>query len=203
MLSSLCSGRKRIRIYIFILIAANIAFAEERVGIMLEKNSPEITNHYSTNIQELVSSWQQFLFQNPWHELIKNRTPLKVGCGTVYELPNFLNRPNEDFAIVDMRDILYAEPHYHPENDYEIYFVLQGTAIVVVGRFEHHVKRGDVIVISPNKAHFTIPDENYVLACVNTPPYNPEHFIVLTETNENFEFDKEQFDRLVSARLKI
>jgi len=166
---------------------------------MLEKSTLPIINHYSPDIQDLVYAWQQFLLEHPWQELIKNRAPLKVGCGTVYELPNYLNRPNEDFAIVDMGAIIYAEPHYHPENDYEIYFVLQGTAIVVVGKVEYHVKPGDVIVIPPNKAHFTIPDAEYVIACVNTPPYNPEHYIKLTESNAAFEFDKKQFDRLKNA----
>lgn len=169
---------------------------------MLEKNSLAITSHHGPDIQELVSAWQQFLLQHPWQELIKNRTPLRVGCGAVYELPNFLNRPNEDFAIVDMGAILYAEPHYHPENDYEIYFILQGTAIVVVGKVEHYVKAGEVVVIPPSKAHFTIPDAEYVIACVNTPPYNPEHYIKLAESNAVFEFDKEQFDRLLEIKSK-
>lgn len=158
-----------------------------------------MNNKGQNNFQELVSAWQQFLKDNPWQGLLGSCVPLHENCGTVYELTNFLNRPNENFAIVDMRVIPHAEPHYHPENDYEFYFVLQGTAIVVVGKEENHVKPGDVVVIPPNKAHFTIPDAEYVIACVNTPPYNPEHYIKLTESNTFFEFDKDQFDRLRNA----
>ncbi len=142
-------------------------------------------------IQELVLAWQNFLASNNWLELIRN-CPLIYGkCGTVYDLPNFLNRPNECFAIVDMRSIEFAEPHYHPDDNFEIYFVLQGMARVVVGHVEQQVKAGDVIVIPPNKAHFTIPDENYVIACVNTPPYKPEHYIAVNEANAAaVEFDR-------------
>ena len=50
--------------------------------------------------------------------------PKPTGCGPVYELKNPIERPNESFAIADMREIQVAEPHYHPET--EIYFVLEG-----------------------------------------------------------------------------
>lgn len=160
-----------------------------------------MSQHSTTvDIDKLIYEWQSFLSNHEWQELIQGFEPLYAPCGIIYELPNYLDRENENLAIVDMRNIKVAEPHYHPDEDVEIYFVLQGTARVIVGRNEYFVKAGDVVVIPPNKAHFTFPDAEYVIACVNTPPYKPEHHISLYETNETVEFDRELFERMLSAR---
>ncbi len=150
----------------------------------------------SIEIDQLIHAWQKFLSNHTWQELTQNVDPIHGGCGPVYELPNYLNRENENLAIVDMRNIKVAEPHYHPHENIEVYFVLQGTARVIVGRNERFVQVGDVVIIPPNKAHFTFPDENYVIACVNTPPYKPENYIPLYETNEAVEFDREYFESM-------
>jgi mannose-6-phosphate isomerase-like protein (cupin superfamily) len=141
----------------------------------------------AAHIQPIVSAWQDFLNTSNWQKIIKGCAPLYGPCGIVYELPNFLNRPNEGLAIVDMRQLDFAEPHYHP--DLEIYFVLQGEALVVVGYETYKVKKGDVVVIAPFKAHYTIPDDNFVIACVNIPPYTPESYIPLNESNHAVDFD--------------
>lgn len=117
--------------------------------------------------------------------------PINGNCGIVYELPNFLKRPNEGFAIVDMRELAFTEPHYHP--DLEIYFVLQGQALVIVGNEKYAVQQGDVVVIPPFKAHYVIPNDECVIACINTPPYTPESYIPLKESNTAVEFDSELF----------
>lgn len=166
-------------------------------SIMLAKNKIEISFQNHVDIKEIVSAWRCFLAsKNNWQELISGCPAIPSKCGLVYELPNFLNQADEGFAIVDMRELSFAEPHYHPDNDIEVYFVLQGTALVVVGKHELRVATGDVIVIPPNKAHFTIPDNNFVIAVVNTPPYTPEHHIVLTESNSLVDFNQDQFERL-------
>lgn len=151
------------------------------------------------SIQILVAAWQDFLNTSDWQKLIRNAAPKPSGCGLVYELPNYLNRPEESFTIADMRALDFAEPHYHPTDNYEIYLVLQGEAVVVVGGEEQKVKTGDVVVIPPDTAHFTIPDKNFVIAAVNTPPFKPENYIKLTETESNpaFRFDAEQFNRIL------
>lgn len=150
-----------------------------------------------THLNEVVSAWQHFLATTDWRSLLDGVTPIVTGCGMVYDLPNFLQRPNEGFAIVDMRQLWYAEPHYHPADNIEIYFVLQGTACVVVGTQEHHVKTGDVVIVPPLMAHFTIPDKQYVIAAINTPPFDPVNYIKVDESNEAVMFDKAQFLRLV------
>ncbi len=146
-------------------------------------------------IQELIAAWQQFFnSKNSWQEFIQDCRPITSPNGMIYELPNFLNRDNESFAVVDMRKIAFAEPHYHP--DLEIYFVLQGTADVFVGGNKQAASAGDVVIIPPYKAHFTIPDKNFIIGCVNTPPYRPESYLVLTESNLSVGFDRHQFTLL-------
>lgn len=158
------------------------------------------TQHSYTSIQETILAWQPFLATIDWHILIQSNTPLHGGCGAIYELPNFLNRSNEDLCIADMRTITYAQPHYHPTGNTEIYFVLAGTAMVVVGEKTYNAQKGDVIIIEPNIAHFTIPDSEYVIAVVHTPPFKPENYIVVEETNLSVRFDRAQFDMLIAVK---
>lgn len=153
-------------------------------------------------LNELVTQWQNFFNINPsWQDMVHGYAPITTGCGIVYELPNFLNRPNEGLAIVDMRQLSFAEPHYHPNDCIEIYFVLQGTALVVIAGRQQQVRAGDVVVIPSNQAHFTIPDDEYVIGVINTPPYTPESYVVLEESNADVAFDYDQF-KTMSVRKK-
>lgn len=155
----------------------------------------EITN---TCIETIVIAWQNFFKTNDWKKLILNRKPHRSPCGLVYELPNFLHRSNEGLAIVDMQNISFAEPHYHPDHNVEIYFVMQGSGLVVVGKEDNHIKTGDVLVIPANKAHFTIPKKGFVIAAINTPPYNSSNYIPLTKSDLSVDFDYNYFKRLVN-----
>jgi mannose-6-phosphate isomerase-like protein (cupin superfamily) len=151
----------------------------------------------SNALKETITAWQAFLAQHPWQTLIKNVTPKEIGCGRVYELPNFLNRPNESLAIADMRHIPFSEPHYHPKGNTEIYFVLAGHALVVVGNKERKVQPGDVITIPPLTAHYAVPDKEFVIAAVIMPPFQPDHYVVLTHTEPAVHFNEEQFKKLI------
>ena len=147
-------------------------------------------------ITTVITVWQDYLKNNKdWENGIKDITPKRTGCGLVYELTNPIDRPNESFAIADMRNLKYAEPHYHVET--EIYFVLQGSGKIVVRDQVYDVERDSVVVIPPNESHFTIPHEKLVLAVVNTPPFAAEHYIVLNKSNGEHGFDKKQFEKLV------
>ncbi len=150
------------------------------------------------SIDETINVWQEYLMSMAaWHTLIKDIEPKQTGCGPVYELTNPINRPHESFAIADMRNILFAEPHYHANGETEIYFVLQGNGLIVIGGEEQTLQKGSVVATLPNTAHFTIPHEELVLAVVNTPPFQAENYIVLSESNEQVKFDKNQFDKLI------
>lgn len=156
-------------------------------------------------MRDRAEVWKQFLSkpENHWQKLVGSHTPICSPCGTVYPLGNPFQKPDESFAIVDMRNITFAKPHYHPETDVEVYIVLQGSACVVVGYEEFQVKQGDALVIPPNTTHFTIPDNEFVLAVINTPPYKPEHNILVFKHDPSTSFDYEQFQRLTgNAKLQ-
>lgn len=165
-------------------------------------SSIEIQNVSST--QETIIAWQNFIYsKKDWQDIVVGTIPKHIGCGVIYELPNFLHRADESFAIADMRQIAFSEPHYHPRGHVEIYFVIQGNALVVVGGKEHYVSAGDVIIIPSEYAHFVIPDNQFVIGVVNTPPFKSENYRVITETNPAFGFDLEQFRRLISSEVSI
>jgi mannose-6-phosphate isomerase-like protein (cupin superfamily) len=143
------------------------------------------------DVTNLIGAWNTFFNKNNWTDLTAGLSPINGGCGLVYELPNFLNRPNESIAIVDMRQVVVAEPHYHPHT--EVYFVLHGEALVVIGKEKRSVKAGDVVVIPPYQAHYTLPNDEFIIACVNTPPFRLEHYIPLTSSNDAVDFDYAEF----------
>lgn len=159
---------------------------EQRVHIKAGKQSTS---------DNCIQAWHYFLQKHNWHDLIKDREPHISGCGKVYELPNYLHRKHESFAIVDMRSLTYAEPHYHPIGT-EIYLVLQGTGLVVIGNQQQSVQKGDTVVIPPCKAHFTIPDANFVIAVFNLPAFDQRNYIKLVASNSTVEFDALVFKKL-------
>lgn len=143
----------------------------------------------------VVAAWKRYLDSvSDWERLVEGVVPKETGNGLVYELRSPIDRPGESFAVVDMRGLGVTEPHYHTNGEIEIYFVLSGGGIVVVGGEEYEVGPGSVIVTPPDTAHFTVPSGDLVLAVVNTPPFNPDNYKVLTGSNPDVGFDQGQFD---------
>lgn len=149
-------------------------------------------------MDELIIYWKKYIsgIEN-WQSIIKGITPKQTGCGPLYELPNLPDRPNESFAIADMRNIKYVEPHYHTNGDSEIQFVLQGSGLMVNNGVEERIVKGSVIIIPPEVAYFIIIEHDLVVAAINTPPFKPEDYIVVKESNTRVGFDKGQFKRLI------
>ena len=148
-------------------------------------------------IDQVVAAWTAYTDTiQDWQTLVEGVEPKQTDCGSVYELPNPIDRPNESFAIADMRDLKYSEPHYHANGEVEIYIVLTGLGKVFVGGEESELRPGSVSVTPPETTHFTIPTDNLTLAVVNTPPFNPNNAISITETDASVGFDKQQFDAL-------
>lgn len=144
-------------------------------------------------INKIIQKWQQYLQTiEDWKNLITHIVPKECGCGLVYELPDISDSKNESFAIADMSNLRISEPHYHPE--LEIYFILQGTGLVVVGNTEYSVQKKSIVVIDPNIAHYTVPEKNLVMAVVNMPPFNPQNYMPLMDDNAQVQFSKKQFD---------
>jgi len=144
-------------------------------------------------IDKIIQKWQQYLHAiEDWKKLITNTVAKECGCGLVYELPHIATCSDESFAIADMSNLRISEPHYHPE--LEIYFILQGTGLVVVGNTEYSVQKKSIVVIDPNIAHYTVPEKNLVMAVVNMPPFNPQNYMPLMDDNAQVQFSKKQFD---------
>ena len=149
------------------------------------------------NYDNLVAVWQEYLSNVfEWESLVEGVKPKQTNCGPIYELDNPIDRPQESFAISDMRAVAVAEPHYHTGGESEIYFVLTGTGTVVVAGEEHNVRAGSVVVTQPEQAHFTIPERDLVMAVVNTPPFAAERVVDLHDSLKRVGFDLEQYDRL-------
>ena len=155
-------------------------------------NKPEVT--------ALIAAWQQYVDGlDDWQELVQGLTPKKGYCGPIYEPTSPLERPNESFAIADMREIKVAEPHYHTNDEVEIYFVVSGSGLTVLGGKELEITAGDVIVTPTNTAHFTVPQHDLVLIVINTPPFNPENSVHLDVSNPDVGYDHEQYLRLLEG----
>lgn len=132
------------------------------------------------DIQETVDAWGSYLEDvTDWEALVNGVQPKVVGCGSVYELSNPINRPGESFAIADMRELDLAEPHKHVNGETEIYFVLRGVGKISVGSEISSLYRGVSIVTPPDTVHITKPGKGLVLAVVNTPPFNPDNYVVV------------------------
>ena len=157
-----------------------------------------IYNTKSTaEIEGLIAAWQQYIAtMGDWQKVVEGVTPKETYCGPVYEPASPLDRPNESFAIADMRAIKVAEPHYHDNGEMEIYFIISGSGLTVVGGEELEIKAGDVIVTPPETAHFTIPKGNLVMIVINTPPFNPDNNIHVDETKAGVKYDHEQYKKL-------
>jgi mannose-6-phosphate isomerase-like protein (cupin superfamily) len=160
----------------------------------------EVARHKDRDIDGVVAAWQRFLRTAVWQKLVEGVEPKQTGCGPIYELPNPIDRPNESFAIADMRNLPFAAPHYHANGEVEIYFGLQGSGTVVTGGVPQRFGQGDVIVTPPETAHFTLPESDLVLAVVNTPPFNPNNAVNLTESKPSVRFDQTQFEELTAGR---
>jgi mannose-6-phosphate isomerase-like protein (cupin superfamily) len=148
-----------------------------------------------TDANKIVYAWQPYLDAiNDWQKLVEGLEPKPTGCGPIYELGHPLpERAPEEFAIADMRNVLVAEPHYHPNGETEIYIVLSGQGKVIVGGKEIDLQKGSVVVTPPNTAHYTVPKENLVLAVINSPSFNPANYVPIVESDASVGFNKDQF----------
>ncbi len=139
-----------------------------------------MANH---EIDAVLAAWTPYINSiDNWESLVEGVTPKETNCGPVYEIPNPIDRPGESFAIADMRGVEHAEPHYHANGETEIYVVLSGLGKVVVGGVESQLEPGTVSVTPPDTAHYAIPTDNLVLAVINTPPFEFENVVPVTET---------------------
>jgi len=153
---------------------------------------------HAPEIEEVVKAWQSYIAtMGKWQEVVDGIVPKETDCGPIYELDDSQARPHESFAISDMRDVRVAKPHYHT-GETEIYIVLSGSGLTVVGGEELRIHTGDVVITPPQTAHFTIPDHNLVMAVINTPPFNPANVMPLDTTHTEVKYDHDQYTKLTA-----
>lgn len=150
------------------------------------------------DVDDVIAMWSAYFTQSGgnWEQLVLGVEPKETGCGLIYELDNPIDRPLEDLAIADMRALTFADPHYHLNDEIEIYFVLQGTGTVVVGNATYEVGPEDVVVTHPGTAHYTIPHDQLVVGVVNTPPFNSANYVSIRESDPSVGFDAARFEQL-------
>lgn len=152
-----------------------------------------------SHIDEIVKVWKEYVDSiEDWQPLVDGVEPKQTSCGPVYEPQSPLTDRPETFAISDMRNIEVATPHYHANGETEIYFVIQGSGLTVVGGEEKRIQKGSVVITPPNTTHFTIPEKDLVMVVINSPSFNPANNIDIQETDSALKFDKEQYQRLIS-----
>lgn len=148
-------------------------------------------------MDELVKVWQKYVDSlNDWQSVVSGVTPKQTVCGPVYEPPSPLPGRTETFAISDMRGVKVAHPHYHKNGETEIYFVIQGSGLTVVGGKEIPIEKGSVVVTPPDTTHFTIPSKDLVIMVINTPSFNAMNIVEPQETDPAVKFDKDQYEKL-------
>ncbi len=150
-------------------------------------------------MDEIVREWKDYVDNlDNWELVVKDIEPKRTACGPVYEPPSPLPGRTETFAISDMRGVKVAYPHYHKNGETEIYFVIQGSGLTVVGGEEIPVKEGSVVITPPDTTHFTIPEKDLVMVVINTPSFNAENIVEPHETDPKTKFDKSQYNKQVS-----
>ncbi len=148
-------------------------------------------------MDEIVNAWKKYADSlDDWQSVVDGVEPKQTACGPVYEPPSPLKERSETFAISDMRGVRVAYPHYHKNGETEIYYVIQGSGLTVVGGEEIPVKKGSVVVTPPNTTHFTIPEHDLVMVVINSPSFNASNIVEPTETDPTVKFDKTQYDKL-------
>lgn len=150
------------------------------------------------DLKETIDIWKKYVDNlDDWRRDIKDVRPKKTQCGPVYERESPIPKWFGSFAISDMRDVAVAYPHYHKNGETEIYFVIQGTGLTVVGGEEIELKKGSVVVTPPDTTHFTIPKNDLVMLVINTPKFNKNNIVEPEDTDSEVKFDKDQYDLLV------
>lgn len=149
-------------------------------------------------MDEIVNAWKEYLDSlEDWQAVVADVTAKQTQCGPVYEPESPFPDRGETFAISDMRGVRVAYPHYHKNGETEIYFVIQGTGLTVVGGEEKRLEKGTIIVTPQNITHFTIPENDLVMMVINTPKFDAENIVEPIESDPAVKFDKEQYEQLV------
>ncbi len=154
------------------------------------------------DLKEIIEVWEKYVATiKDWQALVGRKKPKITQCGPVYELKSPIPKWYGSLAISDMRELAVAYPHYHKNGETEVYFVIQGTGLTVVGGKEVKLKKGSVVVTPPNTTHFTFPKKDLVMLVVNLPRFKADNVVELEDSDPEVKFDKDQYEELSLKHL--
>jgi len=119
-------------------------------------------------------------------------------CGEIRVLSGADDFGGANLAVAAMR--APTIPHYH-EIATEFYFVSKGSGRLIVGANTHEIKRGTLVIIPPNNAHYAIPREATEVLAFSVPAWSEEDQIVLEESDTiaGYSLSKERFELVEEA----
>jgi mannose-6-phosphate isomerase-like protein (cupin superfamily) len=98
-------------------------------------------------------------------------------CGVAIELINeeTSTPKNVSLAVIILDPGKTSEPHYHKRTE-EIYYILEGTAAIVINDNRYEVKPGHAILLPLNSVHQIINTAGVPLKliCADSPPFDPK-----------------------------
>jgi mannose-6-phosphate isomerase-like protein (cupin superfamily) len=101
----------------------------------------------------------------------------------VYELLSKEERDKLGFGLA-LRYLLprnQAKPHYHAVTD-EVYFVLSGTGLALVGEYEFEIEKGSIVHVPKGNEHALRNIDMHrklEVLCLSTPAYSDDDFLLV------------------------
>jgi len=169
------------------LTALSHTYAMDQHSLIVNLAACTLSAEETVQLQELINAWQTFYKENDYHSLMAQSTGFAESCGIIHDLKDaaiFRTRQHETACIADITKVIGAtEPHFH-RKQVEVYFILQGTGSVVVGKQEFPIKTGDIVYIPKLTGHYTVPTTDLILGVVNIPCFDKNDLFDLRLVDE-------------------
>jgi len=124
---------------------------------------------------------------------------IKDACG---ELKILSSREDFEPASLAMATISGPTiPHYHTFLT-EFYFVWEGTGKIIVGRDRYDIKVGTMVIIPPDRVHYTIPGEIMKVLVFSVPAWFEEDQIIVEEGMACYSSLKERLELIEELLIR-
>jgi mannose-6-phosphate isomerase-like protein (cupin superfamily) len=128
-------------------------------------------------------------------ENLNNSIYRRLVCGIQQHPPDDPLRENHQ----QIREKITG-PHFHGGGETEIYFVLEGIGVTIVGAEMTDLHPGSVVITPPDTAHYTLPNGT-VIVVVNTPPFDTDNYVALSSSRSDVMFDHKQYMELANKAV--
>lgn len=106
---------------------------------------------------------------------------IKDVCGELRVLSTIVDFELASLAVATIYNP--SIPHYHTSIT-EFYFVWDGTGRIIVGREHYEIATGTMIIIPPNRVHYTIPRKVMKVLAFSVPAWFKEDQIIIENEDE-------------------